>query len=139
MAVGDETVMAPATLQALSERQRSEVQRVVDLARSICGFGFGVYVGPLTNSRESAVAQHASMSDPAGSVLVAVDPQAQAIEVITGTRVGIALDDRSCEFAVLSMTSCCMNGDLVGGIRECVTQLAEHARAPKVWHLDEPQ
>lgn len=139
MAGGDDAVMMDSHLHGLSQRERAEVQRVVDLARSICGFGFGVYIGPLADGRMSAVAQHASLSDPAGSVLVAVDPSAQAIEVVTGTRVAVALDDRSCEFAVMSMTSCCMNGDLVGGIRECVTQMAQHARAPKVLHLEQPE
>jgi len=35
------------------------------------------------------------------------------------------------------MKSCFGADDLVGGIREGVNLLAEHARAPKVLHLDE--
>ena len=29
-------------------------------------------------------------------------------------------------------------GDIVGGVREALIVLAEHARAPKVHHVDEP-
>lgn len=140
MAAGEDsgTTMSFDTVSPLTTRQRADVQRAVDLARSICGFAFAVHVGPVAG-RSAAVAKHAQLVDPAGAVLVAVDPQARTIEVVVGTRVGVTLDDRACEFAVLSMTSSFATGDLVGGLREGVVQLAEHARAPKVWHLDQPE
>ncbi len=36
------------------------------------------------------------------------------------------------------MKSCFVADDLVGGVREGVTLLAQHARHPRVLHLDEP-
>ncbi len=138
MAAGDDTTMTFDAIEPITARQREGIQRAVDLARSICGFAFAVHVGPVP-SRDAAVAIHAGLADPAGAVLVAVDPDRRVIEVVTGTRVAVPLDDRACEFAVLSMTSSFATGDLVGGIREGVVQLAEHARAPKVWHLDQPE
>ena len=122
----------------LSGAQRTELTRVVQRARSICGFGFGVYVGPLPAGRESAVAQHALLPDPASAVLVAVDPTSRSIEIVTGINTVSALDNRACEFAALSMKSCFVADDLVGGVREGVTLLAQHARHPLVQHLDEP-
>jgi len=121
----------------LSEGQRTDLKRIVQRARSICGYGFGVYVGPLENGRDTAVAQHATLVDPASAVLVAVDPSKHAIEIVTGVNAFTTLDNRACELAALAMKSCFGADDLVGGIREGVNLLAEHARAPKVLHLDE--
>ena len=47
------------------------------------------------------------------------------------------LDNRSCELAALAMKSCFVADDLVGGIREGVMLLAEHARTPRVLHLED--
>jgi hypothetical protein len=121
----------------LSAGQRADLKKIVDRARSICGFGFGVYVGPLADGRASAVGQHVALPDPASAVLVAVDPSAHAIEIVTGVNAAVVLDTRACELAILAMKSCFGADDLVGGVREGVNLLAEHARSPKVLHLDE--
>jgi hypothetical protein len=122
----------------LSAAHRAELSRLVDRARSICGFGFAVYIGPMRSGRDSAIAQHASLRDPASAILVAVDPSTRSIEIVTGVNTVADLDNRACEFAALSMKSCFVADDLVGGVREGVTSLAEHARHPRTLHLDEP-
>jgi hypothetical protein len=86
----------------------------------------------LPGSAASACARTAS------AVLVAVDPSARLIEIVTGVNTRSSLDNRACEFAALSMKSCFVADDLVGGVREGVTMLAAHARHPRVLHLDEP-
>lgn len=121
----------------LSAAQREELSRVVQLARTICGLGFGIYVGPLEQGRDSAVAQHAVLPDAAAAVLVAVDPSTRSIEIVTGIDTTSALDDQSCRFAVLAMTSCFVADDLVGGLREGVMLLAHHARTPRGANVDE--
>jgi len=126
----------------LSESQRVALSRVVQRARSISGYCFGIYVGPLAAGRESAIAQHSVLPDPTSAVLVAVDPTARTIEIVTGRTVAVDLDDRACQLATLAMKSCFAADDLVGGLRDGVTLLAEHSRAPKVLHLenlDHPQ
>jgi hypothetical protein len=121
----------------LSESQRANLKRVVDRARSICGYAFAVYVGPLAAGRATALEQHAALRDAGSAVLVAVDPTARSIEIITGVNAMVTLDDRACELAALTMKSCFVADDLVGGIREGITILAEHARAPRVLHVDD--
>lgn len=123
----------------LSEAQRAALSRIVQRARSISGHCFGVYVGPLADGRDTAIAQHSVLPDPTSAVLVAVDPAARTIEIVTGKTVALDLDDRACELATLAMKSCFAADDLVGGLRDGVTLLAEHARAPKVLHLDKPE
>jgi hypothetical protein len=130
--------MEPTTdVSPLSDAQRSDLRRIVQRARSICGYGFAVFVGPLAQGRESAIAQHAALADPASAVLVAVDPSAHTIQIVTGVNAAVTLDNRACELAALAMKSCFGADDLVGGIREGVNLLAEHARAPRVLHVDD--
>ncbi|CAB4972382.1 MAG: DUF5130 family protein [Actinobacteria bacterium] len=128
--------MAPG--RSFSGGQVSELQRVIDIGRQISGLSFGIYVGDLPGGRESAVARHAQLNDAPAAVLVAVDPADRAIEIVTGSHAVRALDDRSCELAVLAMKSSFEAGDLVGGIRDAVNLLAQRARAPHVVHEDEP-
>lgn len=124
--------------ESLTSGQRQDVERIVQLARDICGYEFGVFVGDLSAGRESAQAMHAGMRDPSAAVLVAVDPKASTMDIVTGPRVHRSLDDRTCEFALLTLHSSLQVGDLVGGIRDAVMLLAEHSRAPRTLHLDEP-
>jgi hypothetical protein len=129
---------AGGDVSPLSFAQRADLTRLVERARSICGFGFGVYIGPLPDGRESALGHHAALPDPASAVLVAVDPSTRSIEIVTGVNTTATLDNRACEFAALSMKSCFVADDLVGGVREGVTLLAQHARHPRVMYLDDP-
>ena len=122
----------------MARSQRVELQRAIDLAREICGLVFGVYVGVLEQGRESAIAAHAQLPDPEDAVLIAVDESARTIDIVTGTRVSRVLDDRSCELAILTLRSSLEGGDLVGGVRNAATLLAQHARMPRTLNLDEP-
>jgi len=123
---------------SLTSVQRQDIERIVQLARDICGYEFGVFVGELSAGRESALAMHAGMHDPNSAVLVAVDTKASTMDIVTGSRVHRSLDDRTCEFALLTLHSSLQVGDLVGGVRDAVMLLAEHSRAPRTLHLDEP-
>ena len=135
---GASGAVSMADREPLSSNERSDIQRLVQTARDICGYEFGVFVGELAGGRETALAIHAGMHDPDSAVLVAVDSQAGSMDIVTGTRVHRTLDDRTCEFALLTLRSSLQVGDLVGGVRDAVMLLAEHARAPKTLHLDEP-
>jgi hypothetical protein len=120
----------------LSPGQRTQLTRLVEQARSICGYAFAIWIGPLGEGPDGAVAQHAGLPFASSTVLVAVDPAAHRIEIVTGANVARVLDDRTAEFAALAMKSCFVANDLVGGIREGVLLLAEHSRHPRVLHLN---
>jgi len=95
--------MAPGS--DFSRGQVSELARVLGLGRQISGLSFGLFVGDLPGGRDSALARHAELADASAAVLVAVDPAARSIEIVTGRHTVRALDDRSCELAVLAMKS----------------------------------
>lgn len=124
--------------RAFSPAQQADLQRTLEQARDICGLCFGLFIGPLANGRESAEAAHAQLPDAARAILIAVDPGARTIEIVTGARLVTRLDDRSCELAVLAMRSSFEVGDLVRGIHDGAVLMAQHARNPQVRHLDEP-
>jgi uncharacterized membrane protein YgcG len=67
-------------------------------------------------------------------VLIMVDPAARVLEVITGSVVRRSLSDESVRLAVAGMESAFSGGDLVGGIKHGVGQLAEAARKPVTLH-----
>lgn len=135
---GAQASTAPMHRDPLTAGERADIQRVVQVARDICGYEFAVYVGALPSDRESAIAIQAGLHAPESAILVAVDPERGVMDVVTGSRVHRTLDDRTCEFALLTLRSSLEVGDLTAGVRDAVMLLAEHARAPRTLHLDEP-
>lgn len=125
---------------AFSERQQDDVVRAIRLARKQSQLPVSVYVGTLEgDTRSMALQLHAALGDDAGrTVLVAVDPGARRLEIVTGTVVRRRLDDRAASLAAMTMTSAFQAGDLAGGIANGVLALAEQAHAPKSLHTDQP-
>ena len=77
---------------------------------------------------------HAALSSPDRSVLILVDPAARAFEVVTGSVVRRSLSDDAVRLAAARMHSAFEGGDLVGGIKHGVGQLADAARQPATLH-----
>jgi uncharacterized membrane protein YgcG len=125
---------------AFSARQRDDIDRAIRLGEKQGQMRIAVYVGALEGeSRDAARRLHAALGDEAaGAVLVAVDPAARAVEIVTGAELARRLHDRECSLAAMTMTSSFALGDLAGGIVDGIRALAEHARAPQVLHLDTP-
>jgi uncharacterized membrane protein YgcG len=120
---------------SFSSSQEAEIDRAIRGAETVCRFEFSVYVGAVEGDPHAyAQRLHASLSSPDRSVLILVDPAARAIEVITGSVVRRALTDDAVRLAVVGMQSAFAGGDLVGGIKHGVGQLAESARQPQTLH-----
>lgn len=126
--------------EAFSARQQEDVVRAIRLARQQSQLPVSVYVGTLEgDSRTAALRLHAALGDEAAqSVLVAVDPGARRVEIVTGPEVRRRLDDRAAGLAAITMTSAFQAGDLSGGIASGVLALAEHAHAPRSLHTGTP-
>ena len=118
-----------------SSAQQAEIDRAIRAAETSCRFEFSVYVGAVDGStRPFARRLHATLSSPDRSVLILVDPAARAIEVVTGSVVRRSLTDDAVRLAVAGMQSAFAGGDLVGGIKHGVNQLADSARQPQTLH-----
>ena len=121
-----------------SAAQRYEIDRAIRAAEQSSRYEFSVFVGNAgAEPRDYARRLHGSLVVPDRSILVLVDPQARAIEVITGTEVRRTLSDASVGLAVLQMQSAFAAGDLLGGLKRGINMLAEHARAPQTLHAQE--
>lgn len=122
----------------LSEAQRGALSRSVESTERATGLSVVVHVGPLPDGRASAEALLARQGDAAqGTVVVAVDPASRRLEIVTGSRAGAQVDDRTCGLASLAMTSSFVAGDLVGGLRNGLQVLADHGRRAGTRHLDQ--
>ncbi len=126
----------PTGDHAFSASQRHDLDKAIRDAETVSRFEFSVYVGASQGETHPfAKRLHSSLTAPDRSVLVLVDPAARILEIVTGAEVRRHLDDGSVRLAAMSMQSAFAAGDLVGGIKTGVLQLAEHARAPRTLHV----
>ena len=121
--------------EGFSSDQRYEIDRAIRAAETVCRYEFSVYVGA-ADGEAGPFAQrlHAALVAPARSVLIMVDPAARLLEIVTGSVVRRDLPDDSVRLAAVAMESAFALGDLVGGIKRGVSQLADAARKPATLH-----
>lgn len=120
----------------LTPSQTEELKRAVRMAEEDSGLGFSLYLGAAEGDpRAHAEKLHASLEDPAHTVLVLCDPEARALEIVTGAEARRTLTDGECRLAALSIQSSIRNGDLVGGLSSGLIQLSRYGRAPRTLHV----
>lgn len=123
----------------LTPSQTEELKRAVRKAEEDSDLDFSLYLGAADGDPRAYARQlHAALADPARSVLVLCDPEARALEIITGAIARRALEDAECALAAVSMQSSFEGGDLVGGLAQGLIQLGRSARAPRTLHTDPP-
>ena len=126
-----------ATGEAFSAAERHEIDKAIRDAETMCRYEFSVYVGAADQeARPFAERLHAALVAPERSVLVLVDPAARILEIVTGSEARRVLDDAEVKLASLSMQTAFAAGELVGGIKAGVLQLADHARRPDMLHVE---
>jgi uncharacterized membrane protein YgcG len=125
------------TSEGFSPAQRHDLDRAIRAAETTSRFEFSVFVGHAEGDpRQFAERLHGALSSPARTVLVMVDPQRRVLQVVTGEVVGRQLSDDAVRLAVVAMQSAFGEGDLVGGLKRGLAQLAEASRAPQTLHAD---
>jgi len=124
-AAGPSAAPAPAALI-----ESTQIRRAITQAEKRTDLNWSVFIGTLgDNPRAQAEARHAELGPAAAkSVLIAVDPAAHRLEIVTGTHARTLLDDRSCALAAASMTSTFAVRDLDGGIAYGILAMVEHVR-----------
>ena len=126
-----------ATGEAFTASARAEIDKAIRQAETMCRYEFSVFVGASEGeTRPFAERLHAALVAPSRSVLVMVDPAARIVEVVTGAEARRVLDDAEVKLATLAMQTAFAAGDLVGGIKAGLIQLADHARRPHLLHHD---
>ena len=105
------------------------------MAEQFSGLTFSVFVGAGDGpARDFAERLHAALAAPEDSVLVFCDPEAHALEIVTGADVRRVLHDFDCRLAAMSMQTSFAAGDIVGGLVNGIQQLGQSARRPETLH-----
>ena len=124
-----------ASGEGFSSDQRYEIDRAIRAAETVSRYEFSVYVGAAEGEAGPFARRvHASLVAPARSVLIMVDPAARLLEIVTGAVVRRDLPDDAVKLAAVAMESAFAEGDLVGGIKRGLAQLADAARQPATLH-----
>ena len=86
---------------------------------------FNIYIGDLgSDSAVGADAVFPGTPEAVGSVLIAVDPNAHAIEVRSGRDVADRVNDRVCQLGVTAALSSFRQGDLIDGLVSALRVMA---------------
>lgn len=115
----------------LSTKDSAALDATIRAAEQACRAEISIYVGPVEghDARAFATSLHNTLVAPARSILIMVDPERHAVEVVTGGYVRRTLSDDEAALAVEEMTRSFADGDLAGGLTRGVRLLAEHARS----------
>lgn len=123
--------------EGLSYGDRRQIDTALDTAKRVSELDVEAYLGPVgDDARGFALALLARQARPAETVLVVCDPDARALEIVTGRRAREYLDDTACRLAAAAMTSSFIAGDVVGGLSIGIQQLGGAARHPETLHAD---
>ena len=129
--------MPVAAGDPFSSAERFALDEAIRKAEQLCRAEISVFVGKATGEpRQFASSLHNSLVAPARSILIMVDPDARALEVVTGGYVRRTLSDGEVELAVITMQSAFAEGDLVGGLIRGIHLIADHARSPETLHTE---
>ncbi|WP_284742166.1 DUF5130 family protein [Amycolatopsis sp. RTGN1] len=106
-----------APTSPFNTRQLARLDEALTFASRETGLDFSLYLGELgDDSRSAAEKLHATTSNPANSVLIAVSPGERLIEIVTGKAAYVRLPDRGAKLAIASMVASFKEGDLVRGL-----------------------
>ncbi len=118
-----------------SSSQRASIDKAIRDAETTCRHEFSVFVGRSDGEpRVFAGRLHASLVNPARSVLILLDPSARALEVVTGAEVRRDLTDHEVDIATAQIRADLAEGRLVEGLVRGINQLAAYARKPGTLH-----
>ncbi len=118
-----------AASDLLTGQERSSLDRVIRRAEETSRFEFSVYLGPAEGADTHAYATrlHNRLVVPARSVLILVDPERRAIEVVTGGEVRRIISDAEVSLAVAAMGDDLADGNYARGLERAIDLLAQHA------------
>ncbi|WP_336209950.1 DUF5130 family protein [Nonomuraea sp. LPB2021202275-12-8] len=118
-------------MRTLTAAQADDVRQALVSAEHRSGLRFGLFLGePVGGRRHFAEKLHAALGDEAGrAVVLLVDVQGRALEIVTGEEARRRLADPACRLTAMSMATAFGAGDLVGGLLYGIGALAEQATA----------
>ncbi|MEU4331104.1 DUF5130 family protein [Nonomuraea dietziae] len=116
-------------MRGLTAAQADDLRTALTSAERRTGLRFGAFLGPPVGARRHfAERLHAAMGEESpDAVVVFVDVEGRALEIVTGENARLRLPDGSCRLTAMSMATVFSAGDLVGGLLYGINALAEQA------------
>lgn len=127
-----------ASGEPFSPEQLNDIDKAIEAAHSQCGLEFATFVGRLPSGHATATELLMAMPNPENSVLIAVDPDARSVDVLTGPKARRWLGDDQCQLSILTMSSRFAVGDIPGGLHDGIIVMGEQAMHPTALFTDEP-
>lgn len=114
----------------LTHAEQARLDATIRAAEQACRAEISVYLGAADGDiRDFATSLHNTLVLPARSILILVDPERRAVEVVTGGQVRRTLTDEKAAAVVAEMIEAFAAGDLVGGLTVGVERFGREAAA----------
>ena len=111
--------------------EQNEIAKAIAAAEAASDVNFSLFVGELENGRKEAIDLHSKLANSSATILVCIDLQNFAIEIVTGSYASATVDDQVCRLAAISMANAFAINDFVGGISQAFSVLGAHAYRPR--------
>jgi hypothetical protein len=111
--------------------EQNQIAKSIAAAEASSDLNFSLYVGELEEGRKDAIKLHKRLENSSATVLVCVDLQNHAIEIVTGSYASSTVDNQACRLAAVSMANAFAINDFVGGFNQAFSGLGAHAYRPK--------
>ncbi|GAB4011528.1 hypothetical protein GCM10028772_34100 [Nocardioides ultimimeridianus] len=112
----------------LSHADQARLDATIRTAEQSCRAEISVYLGAAEGDiRDFATSLHNTLVLPSRSILVMVDPERRAVEVVTGGQVRASLPDERVAAIVEEMTRAFAAGDLLGGLTVGIERFGREA------------
>ena len=107
--------------------EQNQIAKSIAAAEASSDLNFSLYVGELEEGRKDAIKLHKRLENSSATVLVCVDLQNHAIEIVTGSYASSTVDNQACRLAAVAMANAFAINDFVGGFNQAVSVLGAHA------------
>ena len=111
--------------------EQNQIAKAIAAAEASSDLNFSLFVGELEEGRKDAIKLHKKLDNSTSTVLVCVDLQNHAIEIVTGSYASATVDNQACRLAAVSMANAFAINDFVGGLSQAFAVLGAHAYRPK--------
>jgi uncharacterized membrane protein YgcG len=112
----------------LSHSEQAHLDAAIRGAEQSCRAEISVYLGAAEGDiRDFATSLHNTLVLPTRSILILVDTDRRAVEVVTGGQVRRSLSDEAVAAIVGEMSTAFAAGDLVGGLTVGVERFGKEA------------
>jgi len=81
--------------------EQNLIAESIAAAEASCDLSFSLFVGELEEGRKDAIKLHKSLDKSSATVLVCVDLQNHAIEIVTGSYASATVDNQACRLAAV--------------------------------------